>query len=213
MSPRERRVDSPLPRGSLKTRTRGKNQPQPPAGRKYPSVVAHVGKQQEGREPRQTEDQKVLIRSSRQRIRQERQREEQSPVRQLATEDFPTGSQADANMAQPSGSSSKGKRKRMDSSSLRKKSKSDDESIIEVTDDGDSPSPALRSGSAVEDHTKLLEFPPDGKDRLTVTLADYRTLEHDTFLNDIIIDFYLQFLNDKLPAEDKKTVHIFKTMF
>ena len=103
----------------------------------------------------------------------------------------------------------------MDSSSLRKKSKSDDESIIEVTDDGDSPSPALRSGSAVEDHTKLLEFPPppDGKDRITVTLEDYRTLEHDTYLNDIIIDFYLQILNDKLPADDKKTVHIFKTMF
>ena len=108
-----------------KTRTRGKNQPQPPAGRKYPSVVALVDKQQKGREPGQTEDQKVLIRSSRQGIRQERQREEQSPVRQLATEDFPTGSQADANMAQPSGSSSEGKRKRMDSSSLRKKSKSD----------------------------------------------------------------------------------------
>ena len=85
--------------------------------------------------------------------------------------------------------------------------------MIEVTDDEDSPSPALCSGSAVEDHTKLLEFPPDGKDRIIVTLADFKTLEHDTFLNDIIIDFYLQFLHDKLPEEDKKTVHILSTMF
>ena len=94
MSSRERRVDSPLPSGLIdhhsfgrndlrpKTRIRRnrKNVPQPPPGRKYPSVVAHVDKQQEGREPRQTEDQKALIRSSRQRIRQERQLEEQSPV-------------------------------------------------------------------------------------------------------------------------------------
>ena len=138
---------------------------------------------------------------------------EKKEASRLGSEDFPIGNQADANMAQPSGSSSEGKRKRMDSSSLRNKSKSDEESMIEVTDDEDSPSPALCSGSAVEDHTKLLEFPPDGKDRLTVTLADFKTLEHDTFLNDIIIDFYLQFLHDKLPEEDKKTVHIFSTMF
>ena len=45
-------------------------------------------------------------------------------------------------------------------------------------------------------------------------VADYRSLEHDTFLNDIIIDFYLTWLfHEVLRPEDRATVHLFSTMF
>ena len=49
---------------------------------------------------------------------------------------------------------------------------------------------------------------------MTVCVADYRSLEHDTFLNDIIIDFYLTWLfHEVLRPEDRATVHLFSTMF
>ena len=42
----------------------------------------------------------------------------------------------------------------------------------------------------------------------------YRTLQNDKFLNDIIIDFFLLFLEvTKLTSEEKLQVHIFTTMF
>lgn len=49
---------------------------------------------------------------------------------------------------------------------------------------------------------------------VTVTFQDYKTLEHDTFLNDIIIDFYLTYLHtNNLNKEDAPNVYIFSTMF
>ena len=48
----------------------------------------------------------------------------------------------------------------------------------------------------------------------TLSVQDYKTLEHDIFLNDIIIDFYLTYLfSTVLTPEDRPTVHIFSTMF
>ena len=93
----------------------------------------------------------------------------------------------------------------------------DPDEVIEV-DDTDTPpvkaSRSLRSATALTDHSKLCEFPMGTKDSVSVCLADYKTLEHDTFLNDIIIDFYLTYLFHKfLNAEDRPTVHIFSTMF
>ena len=47
-----------------------------------------------------------------------------------------------------------------------------------------------------------------------LTVPNFRSLEHDTFLNDIIIDFYLTYLfNEKLSNEDQSTVYVFSTMF
>ena len=64
------------------------------------------------------------------------------------------------------------------------------------------------------DDSKLCEFPVRTKNNVSVCLNDYKTLEHDTFLNDIIIDFYLTYLFHKvLNEEDRPTVHIFSTMF
>ena len=93
--------------------------------------------------------------------------------------------------------------------------------IIEVEDD-DTPSPAikrahgrsLRSEHKLQDTDKLCEFPVGKSPNVTVTFQDYKTLEHDTFLNDIIIDFYLTYLHtNNLNKEDAPNVYIFSTMF
>jgi len=93
--------------------------------------------------------------------------------------------------------------------------------IIEVEDD-DTPSPAfkrthgrsLRSEHKLQDTDKLCEFPMGKSPNVTVTFQDYKTLEHDTFLNDIIIDFYLTYLHtNNLNKEDAPNVYIFSTMF
>ena len=49
---------------------------------------------------------------------------------------------------------------------------------------------------------------------VSVCLVDLRTLEHEMFLNDIIIDFYLNYLqNEVLPPDDRAGVFIYSTMF
>ena len=76
--------------------------------------------------------------------------------------------------------------------------KNDDE-VIEL-DSGDDEEAATtsnngqrttRSSSALADQFKLCEYPKNAKDFVTVCVTDYKSLEHNTFLNDIIIDFYL----------------------
>merc|ERR1719370_266853 len=48
----------------------------------------------------------------------------------------------------------------------------------------------------------------------TVTLEDYKTLQVGTFLNDVIIDFYLKHLQYTVfSAEDRDRVHIFTTFW
>jgi len=94
-----------------------------------------------------------------------------------------------------------------------------DESIIIEIDD----SPAIatrRSGknsrekSTDEDSLKLCEYPVGKSDTVTVSAEDYSTLEHETFLNDIIIDFYLTYLKyEVLQSESRDSIHIFSTMF
>jgi len=93
------------------------------------------------------------------------------------------------------------------------------ESIVIEIDD----SPAIatrRSGrnargkNTDEDNLKLCEYPVGKSDTVTVSTEDYSTLEHETFLNDIIIDFYLTYLKyEVLQAEEKDSIHIFSTMF
>ena len=91
--------------------------------------------------------------------------------------------------------------------------------VIEVDDDG-IPSPTTRknrgrrSEKKMQDTDKLCEFPVGKSPNITVTFQDYKTLEHDIFLNDIIIDFYLTYLHEnKLNKEDALNVYIFSTMF
>lgn len=64
------------------------------------------------------------------------------------------------------------------------------------------------------DTDRLCEFPEGTSSKVVVTLQDYRTLQYSTFLNDIVIDFYLTYLYETyLTEEFKATVHIFSTMF
>ena len=125
------------------------------------------------------------------------------------------------------GASSSGKRKCKDDSGPRRKKSSveiSEEDVIEVDSDNEEEDSPLRSSfgrsissSVLADKYELCEFPPGEKktkDSVTVCVQDYKSLEYDTFLNDIIIDFYLTYLfYEKLPAEDKSSVHIFSTMF
>ena len=66
----------------------------------------------------------------------------------------------------------------------------------------------------LQDTDRLCEFPEDSSSKVVVTLQDYRTLQYGTFLNDIIIDFYLTYLYETyLTEEFKGTIHIFSSMF
>ena len=126
----------------------------------------------------------------------------------------------DANLSQ-------GKRKRKDDDGSRRKKSSNgaaEEEVIELVEDsGDDEEAAAtsnngrrttRSSSTLSDQFKLCEYPKNAKDSVTVCVTDYKSLEHDTFLNDIIIDFYLTWLiHEKLPSEDRAGVHVFSTMF
>ena len=97
------------------------------------------------------------------------------------------------------------------------------ETVIIEVDDDETPSPAaskrshgrsLRSEYKLQDTDKLCEFPLGKSPSVTVTFQDYKTLEHDTFLNDIIIDFYLTYLHENmLNKEDAPNVYMFSTMF
>ena len=120
---------------------------------------------------------------------------------------------------------SQGKRKRKDDEGSKRKKSSNGaaDEVIELVEDSEDDEAipitvnsrrTTRSSSTLSDQFKLCEYPKNAKDSVTVCVTDYKSLEHDTFLNDIIIDFYLTWLfHEKLPSEDKAGVHVFSTMF
>ena len=71
-----------------------------------------------------------------------------------------------------------------------------------------------RRNTRIQEKDLLCEFPPGESPSVAVTFKDYKTLEHDTWINDIIIDFFLAWLYRKvLREEDRARVHMFTTMF
>ena len=71
-----------------------------------------------------------------------------------------------------------------------------------------------RRNTRIQENDLLCEFPPGESPSVAVTFKDYKTLEYDTWLNDIIIDFFLAWLYRKvLPEVDRTRVHMFTTMF
>ena len=98
--------------------------------------------------------------------------------------------------------------------------KKNEDEIIDVVDSDDAteenPEARLPS-SQMRENFQLFEFPPksqSSKYSVTVCLGDLKSLEHEEFLNDIIIDFYLTYLHHQvLPPEDRAGVHMFSTMF
>ena len=57
---------------------------------------------------------------------------------------------------------------------------------------------------------------PDNSSKggIAVTLSDYRTLEQEVYLNDVVVDFYLLFLiNNVLPEEYRRSIHVYSSLF
>lgn len=99
---------------------------------------------------------------------------------------------------------------------LRKKTSTGrvrDVSVVEISD-SDVSSSVQTSKVQLSDQYKLCEFPPGARDSISVCVMDYKTLERDTYLNDIIIDFYVNYLlHTVLSPEERKRVHVFSSMF
>ena len=70
-----------------------------------------------------------------------------------------------------------------------------------------------RKSTMLGDRDVLCEFPPGRSPAVAVTLKDYRTLQLGTYLNDIIIDFYLSWIFEGLAPGERSKVHLFTTMF
>ena len=65
------------------------------------------------------------------------------------------------------------------------------------------------SAKSLQDEHQLLEY-----NNVPVYLTDLKTLQYDTWLNDTIIDFYLNYLQQEiLPQEDREGVYVFSSMF
>lgn len=61
---------------------------------------------------------------------------------------------------------------------------------------------------------KILIYPPEGKGGISINTEDYMCLAIEQYLNDVIIDFYLQFVQREiLSNEQREKTHIFSTFF
>merc|ERR1719187_2912955 len=75
------------------------------------------------------------------------------------------------------------------------------------------------NGSAPQDDAntqvvKYCQYPAEGTGTVSVTTEDYLCLEDEQFLNDVIIDFYLRYLQFGIISEhDRDRMHIFSTYF
>lgn len=89
----------------------------------------------------------------------------------------------------------------MDSISTRQKSGSNDS--------------ASKSDQASDKNVRsILIYPPTGKGGLSINTEDFACLAVDQYLNDVIIDFYLNYLLlERLTVEQQAKTHIFSTFF
>ena len=63
-------------------------------------------------------------------------------------------------------------------------------------------------------NVKFCQFPPTGSSAVSVTTEDYYCLEDESFLNDVVIDFFFKWLQfHKLNEIDRDRTHIFSTFF
>ena len=61
---------------------------------------------------------------------------------------------------------------------------------------------------------KYCQYPLSGKDNVSVSEEDYCTLEDESFLNDTIISFYLNWIQHSIvPVESREKTHMFTTYF
>ncbi|XP_062138169.1 sentrin-specific protease 6-like isoform X2 [Drosophila sulfurigaster albostrigata] len=65
-----------------------------------------------------------------------------------------------------------------------------------------------------DEQISLLMYPPKGTGGLCIRMEDYMCLTRESYLNDIIIDFYLLWLrNTLIPERLRDRTHIFSTFF
>ena len=69
----------------------------------------------------------------------------------------------------------------------------------------------MKVGPKIE---KYCQYPATGSNTVSISPEDYYCLEDESFLNDVIIDFYLKWIqNDLIPQESRDRTHIFTTYF
>ena len=63
-------------------------------------------------------------------------------------------------------------------------------------------------------NVKYCQYPPTGSNSVSVTMEDYYCLEDESFLNDVVIDFFFKWLQfSQLGESDRNRTHIFSTFF
>ncbi|XP_037723454.1 ubiquitin-like-specific protease 1C [Drosophila subpulchrella] len=73
---------------------------------------------------------------------------------------------------------------------------------------------ASKSRLSIDENLTLLMYPPTGTGALSIGMKDYMCLSRGSYLNDIIIDFYLRWLkNNVIPEGQRERTHIFSTFF
>ncbi|BFF98975.1 uncharacterized protein DMAD_06991 [Drosophila madeirensis] len=66
----------------------------------------------------------------------------------------------------------------------------------------------------VDEQVSLLMYPPTGTGSLCIRMEDFVCLTKESYLNDIIIDFYLLWLrNTLIPEATRERTHVFSTFF
>lgn len=75
-------------------------------------------------------------------------------------------------------------------------------------------SKAVKLNETSDGIRKILIYPPSGKGGISINTEDYICLATDQYLNDVIIDFYLQYvLLEMLTPEQRAKTHIFSSFF
>lgn len=78
----------------------------------------------------------------------------------------------------------------------------------------DKPTPLAPRQLRPDEQISLLMYPPKGTGGLCIRMEDYVCLTKESYLNDIIIDFYLLWLrNTLIPEAQRERTHIFSTFF
>ncbi|EDW49157.1 GM11948 [Drosophila sechellia] len=94
-----------------------------------------------------------------------------------------------------------------------------DDEVIVLLSSEDEETTAADNGQtegrlSVDENPTLFTYPPTGTGGLSITIKDYMRLKEGSFLNDIIIDFYLRWLkNNIIPEGQRDRTHIFSTFF
>ncbi|XP_032580758.1 protein HBT1 [Drosophila sechellia] len=94
-----------------------------------------------------------------------------------------------------------------------------DEEVIVLLSSEDEETTAADNGQtegrlSVDENPTLFTYPPTGTGGLSITIKDFMCLKEGSYLNDIIIDFYLRWLkNNIIPEGQRDGTHIFSTFF